>query len=135
MLTELVGVLDDGSVQTDDAPVNPRTTLHIQLGASQIVRLRVVRPDGTPVTLTGCSLVLTAKRRPQDAERLLSKVGALNTARGLNCADFVLAPTDTHNVMWGHAVYDIWLTDSASQRNPVIPASPMIFDASVAPIP
>lgn len=130
-----IGVLETGVPRRPGVPANPRTTLTFQQGVSLMFTVPIVSPDGANVVLgTHDTVVWNIKKKPTDNPPLVSKV-AVNTQ---GQAVFALLPSDTKQMDAGRYVWDVWLIRVIGVdtfRDPVIPQSPLVLEASVAPIP
>ena len=134
MLLALAGVLQDGSGPRPGPPENPRRTINVTQGSDVTIRLAVTTPSGQPVALAGGSLILSVKKRPPDSPAAVAKVGTFLPAEGPNVASFALAPADTKNLVPGRYFYDVWLT-LGGKRDPVVPPSPFLLEATISPVP
>jgi hypothetical protein len=130
-VVELLGVVDDGTPAGPGVPINPRKPIAMTRGGSLTVRVTVVGRDGVMVTLTGASLLLTVKKKPSDYVPDISKTGV---NYGGAYSEFALGPADTKNLEPGLYAYDVWLT-KGGERTPVVPASPLWLEPSVANVP
>jgi hypothetical protein len=73
-------------------------------------------------------LTLVVKQKPADAALITKTATIVKTV-----ATFTLVPRDTKNLTTGRYVFDVWAT-TGGKRDPVIPLSGLILEASVAPI-
>lgn len=126
MIIDLLGLLEDGSPPTVGVPPeNPRTTIRITRGQDVTIRLSVRNTSGSDVPLATGVVVMTVKKRPQDS-KVFDKTATVNT--------ITILPADTKNMDPGKWVFDIWLTKDG-KRNPVIPLSTLILEATSTPVP
>lgn len=116
MLVELVGVLENGGERATGVPANPRRAVVVPRGGNVTLRVSVLLSD-TGGSVVGGTLTMTLKKKASDASTLLSKSVALGS-------DFTLLPTDTKGLDPGIYAFDVWHTDGAGVRNPVVPLSP-----------
>lgn len=134
MVLDLTGILETGVPRQAGITENPRRTLRIPLGADVTLRLRVLTPDGALLSLVGATLVWSVKRRPSDGQVIISKTGVAGVGADAGSTVFTLIPFDTRLISPGLYGYDIWLTQGG-KRDPVVPLSPLQFEATVTPIP
>lgn len=134
----VIGVLETGEPRRPGVPENPRTTITFQQGVNLSLRVHVLRPDGSQVVLgPSDSLSWSVKKKPTDNPPLIAK-----TATSTNAVEgdpvFTLAPVDTKQMDAGRYVWDIWLTrvvGLTTLRDPVIPQSGLVLEATVTPVP
>lgn len=134
----ITGVLESGGTRRPGVPSNPRTPITIVQGVTAKLFVPIVNPDGSAVALgAGDKLEWAVKKKPTDNPPLILKTATyLTTEAGVPY--FVLAPTDTKQMEAGRYVWDVWLTRVIGLdtfRDPVIPQSPMVLEASVVPVP
>ena len=131
LVLDVIGVLEDGSLPRDPSvPLNPRRPLQVPLASSLTINARILKPNGSPVNLTGGSLTFTLKKKFSDQQPIVSRLGTL-TAAAAGQASFQLVPVETKDLTPGHFVWDVWFTDSAGNRNAVIPTSPFVLEPAV----
>ena len=134
MLLYLTGVVDNGAALGPDVPVDQHQTLRYPLGANATIRLTVVDNSGVAVDLTGCTCALEIKRSPLERVPVIQRKTAVNIpSLGKNVADFTFVPTDFAYVPTGPGryMYEVWLTDAASKRSPIVPLSVWLLQAAI----
>lgn len=134
LVLELTGVLEDGSgPRSSLVPLKPQKTLRVPYGSDFQVNLRILKPSGAPVVLTGGSVLFTLKKKPSDTLALISRAATLDAPSSGQCS-FRFVPIDTKNIEPAFYAYDIWFTDSGGNRNAVVPTSPFYLDPAVTGI-
>jgi hypothetical protein len=129
----LVGLLSDGSNPAPGIPLDPRTPIRTQLGGTLYINLQVYRPNGTQVPLSGGSLVLTIKPRPQNVPATITLTGTLQPQVAQNAVQFKLTSAASKTLQPGRYLYDVVFQDAAGNRDAVIPLSAFYFEAAVTP--
>lgn len=112
----------------------PKNALTVIRGTSKTFRVTVTDPEtGKPFNLTGATLILTVKRRIEDAQPILRKTtevmaDAVITGPTAGVVEFYLVPADTKNKDIREYVFDVWLIvpGAVDKHYAVIP--PSIFD-------
>ena len=133
MLTQVTGVLVDGSVNTGLAPADPRQQINVAKYETLVVRATIIRSNGVPVDLTGKTVVMNVKRRSTDSINVIRKVGTRPASTPNNVVEFSIAPVDTRIAVLGRYVYTITVIDG-STRDVVIPLSPFVIEAGLEPV-
>lgn len=140
MVIDLLGVFDDGSPLAPTVPANPRQQINVVQGASITIRGTYVRNDGSPVWLAqdpNFSLVLSVSKNTFQSNGfpLLKFTGVLDPTRGVNAANFTIAPGELRfYTSPGRYVYDVWLTYQGV-RNPVNPLAPFVVQPAALLVP
>lgn len=135
---DIVGVIEDGTpikLRSTGAPVNPRTTLELQQGATLLVRFRLVYASGKPVELNlsaGHDVVtLTVKKTP-DNQAVLSKVAVAPAQLVPGRCNVQIDPSDLlpQRVPWGRYTWDLTLKRASGVTEKPVPLSPCSVLAS-----
>lgn len=120
---DILGVLEDGSDRSPDVPSDVRVLLVMPSQQPTTLRIRVVRPNGLPVDLSGSHVVLTVKRTTLDTARVYTaREVTLTSPHERNYCE-LLVNIDRR---WpsGHYVWDLWL-HGLSSRDILVPTSPL----------
>lgn len=110
----------------------PKNAITVIRGSSKTLRLTVTDPDtNKPVNLTGATVVLTVKKRNEDAQNVIRKTSdtpaeSVITNATAGIAEFYLVPADTKSKDAREYVFDVWLIMPSGKQYAVIP--PSIFD-------
>jgi len=131
VVIDLIGLLEDGAAQRAGAPTNARTTIRITKGEDFTIRLTVFDPARHLVTLSGGSLVMTAKTSSLDSQAAFSLVAEFAGV----CATFTGTPATTKRLDPRRYVFDIWYTDVGHKRWPVVPLSTLLLEPTSTPVP
>jgi hypothetical protein len=92
-------------------------------GESVAIELEVLDTAREAVDLTGWTLVVAARRRPDDAEPLFAVAGTLAEDPATGLASFVVPATATTGKGGTTYLYDLWGTDPDGLRHRLVPAS------------
>ena len=132
-VTYLTGYYDDGSTPAPGLELPVYAVLRLARGRQNTIRLRVLRPDGTPYPVAGSTLTLTAKETTGDLTKVLTKTASADPTRGSEWAVFTVSASDLTNVPARRYVYDVALTTGAGLVHTLIGVSALTVAASVGP--
>jgi hypothetical protein len=129
MVIYLTGVYANGEDWASTVPYDPRTTLSMARGSSVTVHLRVFTPAGVPYDLNGKTVTLTVKKSSlqESAQPGFRKTATLLANGRTGQCTFVVTPADTKLLDPGRFVYDVWITDGAGARDPLVNLSPFVL--------
>lgn len=133
MIISLTGLLQDDSPPAFGAPTFGGDPIAVPISESLIIKLQVVTPSFSVVSLSASSLVLSITKTPQWLSSQLLKKAA--TVAG-SIATFTFTPNDLKSSFCpGLYYYDVWLTDGAGNRDQVVPLTAWTFLPTATPPP
>lgn len=125
------GQWNDGGVLADAGNAAVRLTMPV--GGHARIELAVDTTSGVPYTAPS-TFVLTARRKPQDGDKLFRLTATQQRALGKNVWTFDVTPSQTKNLEWGIYVFDVWGTRTADGvRQQVVKLSRLVLEASATP--
>jgi hypothetical protein len=137
-ISNLLGVLDDGTNLAPDVPRNTATTVQITQFGTATIYVDVVYNSGAPVDIEkmiGWVAKLSVNRnidpciRFPDIHKLGTLVPGIAYKRRLQ---FTLVPADTRNLALGRYFFDVWLGVPGAQQWQIIRVSTLILTPGLA---
>lgn len=130
----LTGLLENGTNPGVGVITNPRVPIRFQVGASVVVNVAVIAPNGAQVALSNSyTFIMSCKLRPQDIPVAFAVTGTLSPNLGPNVVTFTITPANTQRMQPGRWIYDVWQVDPSGNRDAIIPLSPLLLEPSVTP--
>lgn len=127
---ELLGVEENGIRRSPRVPINVRAQLRWTLQSDVLIRLKALQPNGAPLVLTGCTVVIGARKAPGTSAVLFAATGVVT---GRNEVVFVLYAGSQTSWQPGWYVWEVWCTNPGGERFQLVPASPLLLDPVVLP--
>lgn len=134
-VVSLLGVVEDGSLRSPVVPLNTSKQLHIVHRETTTLRLKLVTPGNTPVTLAQDDVVqFVVRQKSSDTYSQLKITGTPAPLLGAGWYEFAISSDATKFKPAGWYVYDVWVTYANNgPRAQVIAISPFYLSSATPP--